>query len=968
MNDKGEESDAKPVSTESAEQRSKVFGGSLKYYAILASILFLSSFGISSLGTIISLTICFLIGFSIRIFKTGYDNTEWQFARYEKIAKKHRFSTGIPIFIANRDRFSNKYSYENEHSMAQSPILDPILEQILGFVIRDFVDCWYCQISPDQLFKESLKRSTRRTVAAFSQCLRKVDFVPLLTQHVVDDFASHLRLYRKAKEKAIISNGKRYTVDELETIFFDLELEMEKYYCRDLVSTSPHYENAYLHDVTDILLYLLMPSEDFRSRPLRFLIREIFVRRIILPILDMFSDPDYINYIIVWLLSEAQLRPDDFITTLETSTDVQELEAVLEALYDERSTLRAKDTGGEQSVLVKQQLASVDYAESIIKRRMEFLTASPVCVNLQADNSSSLSQDNMMVQLPIHVVLTNNIAVMYFTEFLASVGGQNLIDCYLAIEGFKVSVEHQQRGLSIAETLEIDVYETIKEAANFLYQQYLSQEAITRVALDDSVVNKFLSRLRNDEPPDVWFEQIQEKISEILKTDERFYPAFKKDALYTKMLIELGITQEETEIDNSNNSVASDEASAISIDTNCSEQPIKNEGEAVEEKLTEGTHVIIETLGIGQQGNQVFALYNVRVSRVDANGKTVSGWNVLRRYSDFHTLHSLIQSRYPKLNNLSFPGKKTFNNLDPHFLEKRTKALNNYMMSLLKPSVLEANPNLEQCIYNFLSQKDYVGEREALSKKVVNAMFDPIRSGVRAFGNVVTSVPDSVYGGVSRVGDGINKAAKQIIGNQSQQNPNNPNSMDSNRVAAVYNDQQWMESIPLRVLVLLIDEVFGVRARNAWFRRRLISILRQLFHATMGSSINRKIIDLVQWLTSQQQVAQYLVAFRNAIWPGGQLSDQVECRSQASQLRTRVLARALLLGALPDELRLFIGAETTNLGISTISGALQNRRLNRRLLYVFFERLLVTIFPDNRFEKIFPQLHSKSPRSKTLLA
>lgn len=39
-----------------------------------------------------------------------------------------------------------------------------------------------------------------------------------------------------------------------------------------------------------------------------------------------------------------------------------------------------------------------------------------------------------------------------------------------------MSVEHQLRGLSVGETMEQDVYETVKEAANFLYQQYLSQE------------------------------------------------------------------------------------------------------------------------------------------------------------------------------------------------------------------------------------------------------------------------------------------------------------------------------------------------------------------------------------------------------------------------------------------------------------------------------------------------------------
>lgn len=53
----------------------------------------------------------------------------------------------------------------------------------------------------------------------------------------------------------------------------------------------------------DILLYLLMPSEDFRSRPLRFLVREVFVSKIFVPLLDKLSDPFYMNYLIVWLVS-----------------------------------------------------------------------------------------------------------------------------------------------------------------------------------------------------------------------------------------------------------------------------------------------------------------------------------------------------------------------------------------------------------------------------------------------------------------------------------------------------------------------------------------------------------------------------------------------------------------------------------------------------------------------------------------
>jgi sorting nexin-13 len=78
--------------------------------------------------------------------------------------------------------------------------------------------------------------------------LSKVNWVPLLTRDVVDDFASHLRLYRKAKERMLLLQKEpRGPADDLESLFFDLELEMEKSYCRDLVSSSPAYESGKLN-------------------------------------------------------------------------------------------------------------------------------------------------------------------------------------------------------------------------------------------------------------------------------------------------------------------------------------------------------------------------------------------------------------------------------------------------------------------------------------------------------------------------------------------------------------------------------------------------------------------------------------------------------------------------------------------------------------------------------------------------
>lgn len=247
----------------------------------------------------------------------------------------------------------------------------------------------------------------------------------------------------------------------------------------------------------------------------------------------------------------------------------------------------------------------------------------------------------------------------------------------------------------------------------------------------------------------------------------------------------------------------------------------------------------------------MFALYNVRVNKFD--GKTSSSWNVIRRYSDFHTLNATVQSKYRKLRNLSFPGKKTFNNLDQHFLDRRCKALNEYMTCITQPHNINANPGLESDIYSFLSQKKYTGNVHGFSRKMMTAMFDPILTGVKAFGTAVTQVPESGF--VNKVSNELNRAASVLRSNRSVEQE------DYSRVAAQL-DNIDDENIPLRVMLLLVDEVFGLRGRNQWFRRRLVSVLRQFVHAAMGSSINRRIIDVVQWLTSEDQVLQYLFAFR----------------------------------------------------------------------------------------------------------
>lgn len=73
---------------------------------------------------------------------------------------------------------------------------------------------------------------------------------------------------------------------------------------------------------------------------------------------------------------------------------------------------------------------------------------------------------------------------------------------------------------------------------------------------------------------------------------------------------------------------------------------------------------------------------------------------------------------------------------------------------------------------------------------------------------------------------------------------------------------QDADNIPLRVMLLLMDEVYDLREKNTWLRRRIVAVLKQLIKVTFGDSINKKIVDYVEFMTSAEQMAEYVRKFR----------------------------------------------------------------------------------------------------------
>ena len=1012
------------------------------------------------------------------------------------------------------DLSKQKLSFTLDRRITGSRIIDESLQEILDFVIRDYVEPWYSVITDDEEFVYSVRDTAQKIAINVANRVKGVDWIPYLTTRLVDDAASHVRLYRQARAKIKqlrtkkpqkgsassstssgtpkktpthrrnksetdvswysqskfyipnlssltepIESNEEKEEETLEKIFFDLEVQMENnLICRDLVCTNSAQELDFLGEISEILLYLVLPKGDFDCLTVRFILRELLVNVIIRPLFDLFSDPDYINQACIWLCTkESGLPSDMFLTVIRVTDSLDELTATRNIVSKEIAHLRSKDSGREDDLSVKQQLNSLLYVKKILETRIigmqEGLESETDGIGAQPDWNRLLIPGQKLVNLPLDELLKNNIALSYFIDYMTSINAETYLYFYLNIYGWRVSAEQQisnielqkihaaQAGSSIpsARRRNTDL-ENLKEAATKIYQQYLSDKASPKLQLDDALVRALLTRIRSESVTETWFDDLRACCYEKLQTEDRFLPGFKRSVAYVKLLAELDLLKDPASEEDSksldsislsstNNELETlDEMSEIyrpeektaelkdskaksTSSTSLASIAEPSEARPVDEtdsevnaralkslrkvasmdtehiaegkdisfylesnadqfvKLDENTYdrnaikklqqgrfeiaaKIIET-GIVNDRGKTYGIYAVAVTKNYDSGYQEK-WHIYRRYSDFHDLYQKIKEKYYDLAKIPFPAKKAFHNMERTVLERRMLMLNAWLHQLTKPAVVGGHMGLQNLLLNFLEQGDYdKGVTGGQISRTIDTLINPLKTSMKTVTQAVKTMPDNMLNTVDGVMDNISK----FFGN-----PKKPNAFYENTKVGAGLDVETDDNIPLRIMLLLMDEIFDLKVRNQWLRRRIITLLRQIIRTMFGDIVNRRIVEYVSVLTSPAKVAGYLKMFKNSFWPNGVKAERKPPRDPEMKNRTRVAAKVALLSCLSDELKHIIGSETTRRGLLRVFELFQRPVLNRRLMYVLLEGIIETLFPQNNLIEMFRKLYAVSPR------
>ncbi|XP_051948728.1 sorting nexin-13-like isoform X2 [Xyrauchen texanus] len=927
----------------------------------LGVVLFLISFGPFAIFYLAFYILCFIGGGFVVLLLFGKTNSEKHLERCE-----HSYlpPTQAAIMKVSEEMKSEPKTIKIDRRLTGSSIIDEPLQQVIQFALRDYIHYWYYTLSDDETFLLEIRQTVQNALVEFSTRSKEVDWQPYFTTRLVDDFATHLRVFRKAQERLNEREDpkQRDAPDELLDSFFEAELEMERKICRDMVCMSHKHEEGYLRDLCEVLLYLLLPPGDFHNKNMRYFLREVLARGVLLPLINQLSDPDYINQFIIWMIHDSSCNYEAFMNILKLTDKPNELEAVKDKVLEELQYLRSLDTAGDDINIIKNQINSLLFVKKVCETRIQRLQSGK-----EVDALKLAANFGKLCVIPLEHILVHNIALQFFMDYMQHMGAQAVLFFWLTVEGYRVTAQQQLEVLQSSQrdrkSQSIQTTKGLLRAAALgVYDQYLSEKASPRVQVDEASVARLAQKLSSEDPTPEIFDEIQRKVYDLMLRDERYYPSFKQHPLYIRMLAELDMLKEPSYRGSDDGDIESFNGSPTgSINLSLDDLSSGSVDESAQ------LHAFISDTGVCNDHGKTYALYTITVIRKNSDGSEDT-WKTYRRYSNFHDFHMRIIEQFESLAPiLKLPGKKTFNNMDREFLEKRKKDLNTYLQLLLNPEMMKACPMLIPYVNDFLENKAYSKGKGDFARKM-DTFVNPLRSSMRNVSNAVKSLPDSLAEGVSKVSADMGRRSEKL-GQDMRQSifkvppliPKPDIDSEHCRVSAQLDDNVD-DNIPLRVMLLLMDEVFDLKERNQWLRRNIKNLLQQLIRATYGDTINRKIVDHVDYMTSPEQVSDYVKRFRDSYWPNGILAETPSRRDKSTRMRTRVAAKTTLLGIMPDELKHIIGAETTRKGILRVFDMFQHQPLNRRLVYVFLEGILETLFPQYKFPKLFVKLHSRSLR------
>ncbi|XP_040098997.1 sorting nexin-25 isoform X2 [Oryx dammah] len=786
--------------------------------------------------------------------------------------------------------------------------MDKALKEVFDYSYRDYILSWYGNLSRDEgrlyhLLSEDFWEVARQ----LRHRLSHMDVVKVVCNDVVRALLTHFCDLKAASAR---------------------HEEQPRPFVLHSCLRNSNDEVRFLQTCSRVLVLCLLPSKNVQSLSLRIMLAEILTTKVLKPVVELLSNPDYINQM---LLAQLERREhmnehhkraytyapsyEEFIKLINSNSDVEFLkqlryQIVVEIIqattissFPQLKRHKGKETAAMKADLLrarnmKRYINQLTVAKKQCEKRIRVLGGP--AYDQQEDGAFDEGEGPQSQKiLQFEDILANTVYREQFRTYMERMDKRALISFWESVEYLKNANKNE-----------------IPQLVGEIYQNFFVESK--EITVEKSLYKEIQQCLVGNKGIEV-FCKIQGDVYETLK--DRYYPSFIVSDLYEKLMMkeeEKHVSQlvsNKDEVD-SGGEVGEEAVDESSSRVNEQASFAVNKLRELNEKLEYKRQALNSIQNAPKPDKKIVSKLKEEIILIEKE-RTDLQLHMARTdwwCENLGLWKASITSGecFPSLKKVQLPSlsKLPFKSVDQKFMEKSKNQLNKFLQNLLSDERLCQS----EALYAFLSPSpDYL--------KVIDVQGKKASFSLASF---------------------LERLPRDFFSHQEEE------AEEDSDLSDYGDDADGRKDALAEPCFMLIGEIFELRGMFKWVRRTLIALVQ----VTFGRTINKQIRDTVNWIFSEQMLVYYINLFRDAFWPNGKLAppntiprqEQSRARSQETKQR----AQQKLLENIPDMLQSLVGQQNARYGIIKIFNALQEKRANKHLLYVLMELLLTELCPELR--------------------
>ncbi|XP_058505759.1 sorting nexin-25 [Solea solea] len=891
--------------------------------------------------------LCFLAGSFVLLVR----KSPLKVCRFDRNTKQS--SAWLEFFDKLMVRFSVRVQESGQsRRVVVSHNVDKTLKEVFDYAYRDYILSWYSPLSHDegQLYS-MLSEDWWQMISQLRSRLADIDLVNVVCYDSIRILHTHFTDLKAASARPE---------------------ECARPFPLHPCLVSPDSELAFLRCVARIMLLCLLPQKDAKSHTLRCCLTEVITTKVLKPLVDILSDPDSINRMLLSQLEQREQQAEqqkkaytyaasyeDFVKLISTSADVNFLkqlryQIVVEIIHATTiSSLpqlkKQKDRKGKELAAMKADLLrardmkryinQLTVAKKQCEKRIRLL-GGPNYENSEEGGGDDSDGPQSQKILQFDDILSNPGYREHFRVYMERVDKRALISFWELVETLKTANKNE-----------------VPQIVGEIYQKFFVESK--DIPVEKLLLKEIQQSLVGNRGTQV-FVRLQEQVTETMR--ERYYPSFLVSDLYERLIRREEqhspsqcSTEEKDEVGqglDGGEDVCDEGSKGINEQASYAATKLRQLYDKLEYKrqalgsiqnAPKPDKKIVSKLKeeIGAMEKEHSELEQ-HITRTDWWCENLGHWRATITAAEAAEEGSETVASYSVC--VSLEEGEEMANSRWSVQRKLTE------FQMLHRKLTECFPSLKKLQLPSLSKLPFKSIDQKFldkSKTQLNAFLQRLLTDERLCQS------EALYAFLSPSPEhlkvmSIQKKSSFSLASFLERLPGDffshtEEEADDDSDLSDYGDEtDGRKDALAEPCFMLIGEIFELRGMFKWVRKTLIALVQ----VTFGRTINKQIRDTVNWIFCEQMLVCYISVFRDTFWPDGMLAPHVRVRTDSERRETKERAQQKLLDNIPDALANLVGQQNARYGIIKIFNALQEASANKHLLYVLMEMALKELCPE----------------------